>query len=859
MLLLNTTIRLQDYADVLAAGARIECEPVEEGAAPHYAATGSQRVVRTAFHLRLTLPPAPSGNVTLDDAGSQLLARLAYRGLYGNATSVLAFGRELAGAHSDLVEGTSCGVQVAATHPWYRVTAVERERNGRRVVATLVPAELSHMFSHAALAFEWDPREGAVARRLRAAGVRVAGDGEAGDNGTATDAAGRRLVIKKDEQLAGINLNYNPTTKRAQHDIDFKGALRCENCYAFFDVSMHARLKFCALVHGGFLGEYWAWDSTYLPGSSINGVPYDGGYQYDKGDDVSWTSSNLPPDCSAIGVASPSTATFGFNVSAWIEGSAGFSFKLISEGYSGAGNSEGCDTRDVNNPACAAKQIVPPTSQTPISLDISGIPITLEWQIGLSAALVWDGSVEGQLQLGASASAGAIKVGAQLTYNGATHTFQPIVEYEQPSYSVLPTIIRLDSFDADVKLRLEPLVSISPWGMFPIISETRTYANLAVKSGEINLAVSAASRRFRSLASAAQCPTEGGFIGASTENAVLVRTEAVTWDGVGVKLGFPSLLSTGVIIPALRSSEIPLPNMPLISRCLQAGVELNSQVTPACCGPACAAAPLAGLYEELSCNTGTALVGSGATVGYHSAATTPQTISGLVCVAFITSCTARDVGMPDHACSSGNVGEKFKYWTAVDPSLFQRNTESQKIEKSYGCAAPDCNTEAAYLACVGSLEAAQASGGLLSFGATVGIGAGVAAGAVVLCALAAAAIIMRRRKSAAAAAASKEVAVPADAVAKAAVATAASTSVEVAAAPLQSDSLRSPVPPPPRRPARQASMPVMVTSTAAATAAPKPADQLPTTTVEPAADATATAAVSSTAVVASTTAATSTV
>lgn len=561
-LLKNSSIRLDDYADVMEL-ATFRCAK------------------ETTAHVSVTLTLRPSANATVAQAGQHLFDRLQHKGVWGNMTPSVVFGHDLLSNHSDFSAGSTCGEHITLAQPWFSVSGADI--SGDRINLQLARSGLADLFHFSTFDFEWDPRPDAAARRL-------------GADGVAHDS--RRLSMDRDYALVnGLNINYNPATGAAAVDPITMGPIRCENCFAHYEVTLKARLRFCVLAAGGTSWSgttYWAWDSTYAPSATtLSGTyaarPYDGGYQANGSP---WTASALPPDCVSLGVAAPWSADAAVDIDAWVEGSAAFNLKVASDGWSTSGASAGCVGDDVSNEAaCKPIQLLPNVKLPAISLAAAGVPVSIVVSVGLQGSVVYSGAVTGRLQFGASASTGTAKLGGNLRYTYNTRAqLTPYLNFPSPSYGVLPTVVRVDSFTGRVSALLRPTINISAWDVFPVVTQTRSLLRMDVVTGALVRRLREHHNSSRQLqgASAATCPATGGVFAASAQTVISTNFGAVTGSDLAAALRpFSPAVASGLermypneVIAASAPTVSTLAPITLGAACLVANVEYGATPTP---------------------------------------------------------------------------------------------------------------------------------------------------------------------------------------------------------------------------------------------------------------------------------------
>jgi len=176
--LANTTVPLDDFAAVLA-GASFACEPLAafDGGAADAATTrpfilpDATGLVRNPVQLTLRLPRAAPLAAAEAQEQQLLLQRLAI----GN---VLVFGHGLLRAHVDFAQATTCGHQIPADAPYYRIAdcagcgaATASDSELVSLVLALAPADFGHLWGALNHHFEWEPDTDKELARRRLAGL----------------------------------------------------------------------------------------------------------------------------------------------------------------------------------------------------------------------------------------------------------------------------------------------------------------------------------------------------------------------------------------------------------------------------------------------------------------------------------------------------------------------------------------------------------------------------------------------------------------------------------------------------------------------------------------------------------------
>jgi hypothetical protein len=220
----NTTIRLDDYHDVMARS-EFSCAATSH---PMH-----QDASRTPFRLRLAAPVAAL--TSEERAGfAHLLERLTMH------HAVVVVGHNLRVQLESAAP--SCAAAIDFDQPYYGVLSAALESAGAAVALVLLPAAVGDVLLGSAVDLSWVPPSVAHRRRL---------------------STGRALSFSQVLRRDALNLNWDASNNRpVQSSIPLGVAgFSCKDCYAYYNTVITATVRLCLLAYSSgtdnsFLGTF---------------------------------------------------------------------------------------------------------------------------------------------------------------------------------------------------------------------------------------------------------------------------------------------------------------------------------------------------------------------------------------------------------------------------------------------------------------------------------------------------------------------------------------------------------------------------------------------------------------------------
>jgi hypothetical protein len=446
---LNTTLFLDDYADVLLAdGARMECS---DGSAAHMDKNGA--LVRNAVGFLVSL--SPDADAVHGDVLDLLASRLDR---IGDDSTSIVIGAHLALLAPAFRRGGSCA-NIGMTSPYFTAVAhsLERTDSAATLRLFLLPADVSTVFGGLDAHFVWDPVASREVNRRRELGLYLPHD---------VDTQLARHLADYTYTFADFSVNYDKATgasKTNKLNIIPGNILYCEDCYAYLNVRVDVTLKMC-LKFTSPVNQYhtYQYDTTDFRGQAEN--------EYSWDFSTSTPKNGAPlPDCRSLGgPADPTFVDVAFRVEAKLIGETGFKVLIKSDGVDVQTStcSRQTDT-DISKASCRTtlvNDIVLPR----ISFSVGTVPVYVTPRIGLQAAGYANAEMAGRLQMGAKASTTAT-IGAYLQYQG-TNPEAGFYNSMTGSWTTYPFILEgFKDASGSVAGHLIPKVTLTLFDTVPIV------------------------------------------------------------------------------------------------------------------------------------------------------------------------------------------------------------------------------------------------------------------------------------------------------------------------------------------------------------------------------------------------------
>jgi hypothetical protein len=395
----------------------------------------------------------------------------------------LVFGLDFLSIHKDFDRNTNCLEQVPFSSPYFTIKTVSTTRLDTDESVTwklhLEPTTPFLIFKQFVMNLQHDPDAEREVKRRNEKNENVGIDVRSPER----RLSGRMLPAKLDKTLADWNMNYDPATKKAKtskiefiEGKEFEGAATCTECYAYASGKLVSNVKFCIDI--------------FISGTA--------NYRYDTST-TTFTTQNVAltalPDCVAMGTIgsatsstygnagydkpSPNNLMVGLEAEAYIEGAIGMNFLFSSIGISAS-------------KTVADFVVLKDTELSPVTISISGFPISITPTIGLYAKkFAASGKVEGKLEFGAGFDITA-KLGGKLsypsffkatpsfvTYTGIVPTGVDLTALNKPTWTTYKdftmktstTPFKLTNFKASVNINchLQPKILLSIYAAIPIL------------------------------------------------------------------------------------------------------------------------------------------------------------------------------------------------------------------------------------------------------------------------------------------------------------------------------------------------------------------------------------------------------
>lgn len=529
----NTTILVEDFMTEIKASAftctaivAADGSPADEHTMPFHL-LGEVGLIRNPVRMTMTVNRAKA-------AKAGFLDLLRERFVTDNS---LVFGGDVFIEHRDFGVGKSCGVQIPFDSPFYVIADAMWVGNNVLHLA-LLPTTYQDLVLIANVKHAVNPNVDEALAQRAAAGL-APGDLSA----LPAYNARRRLAALSVSGSISVNWNGKVGTDAGatttSKDI-ITGFITCKDCYAYMTPTVTLDLKMCAVM--GVVGatKYWYyyWDTslaapTEFPGGKTNANTFTATY----------TSPCAPPadklcvpaasaDCNSFGMtATPFSIVSlqtGFSIDAYVSGQAGFSYTLIQKPFTGTTSTCSSSTTTFNSDttaeACTVTLFDWLTTPASLSLQSSGIPLTMTINGRLRAAMQVTGAYDGAIQFGRTWSAGTtadpFKLGAKVwvpkMFTDAGTFVTPVINFatsvETAPSGTTVTIIPYNNFPTNNQLQATKIlaptllnvkpeayfyldVQMSVWGTVPIVGYARAHviASFATAVGAASTTASSGS------------------------------------------------------------------------------------------------------------------------------------------------------------------------------------------------------------------------------------------------------------------------------------------------------------------------------------------------------------------------------
>jgi hypothetical protein len=474
-LVLNTTVRLADFSNLLVDTT--------------YSCTASHSHKQGGVTLSFTV---------CTDSTSSYFARRVRVG------HVLVLDIAAAATSVSLAHDSSCGTLLDFNSPFYRIDTARTDDMGSYSL------ELSHVSVSAVVSmldviYNWNPDiVGEIAAR-RASGKPL------GDEHALSTFEARRAATY-DKTLASININ--PTKDSLPVFDSQPTALQCVDCFAKFNVGIHATVTMCA----SGANHYFTTDAGGL------------GYAAE--------CANLNPNFASFDLA--------LNFDAYFYGSAAYNFEMSSDGFSGPASTCSSTTTSLYDasgavtPSCLINFFEYEHSQlSEINLGVGGVTVSFTPSFSLSIGAELSGSMPGTLRFGSGASA-AVELGGGISFSNLANAANPtLIKHSkfESTYSNVPFVLKgFNTFTGATDLVVVPGLQLALYNILPIAAEPALRYQAVVGS-------STTADGSLSNVAAPSCPSEQGPFTLAASASIAGILQSVSLRSIATGMGVPDILS----------------------------------------------------------------------------------------------------------------------------------------------------------------------------------------------------------------------------------------------------------------------------------------------------------------------------